>query len=182
MTTRLSAAVAEAIAEKRHTELENAARAVIGDREYFKSTELERLTGTPSSTWRYWVLVLPGTRELPARQKASVAADPAHPVAGGPGAGVPARGRLRTVRHELHHCCQRGPASAPPNHPCSRRGGGHRGALLLSISPAPNEPRTRWSPMGGSPPTASRGLRTVRFDLDEIDASLKPSIGQGVES
>ena len=26
------------------------------------------------------------------------------------------------------------------------------------------------------------GFRTVRFDLDEIDASLKPSIGQGVES
>ena len=51
------AAVAEAIAEMRHTELENAARAVIGDREYFNSTELERLTGTPSSTWRYWVSV-----------------------------------------------------------------------------------------------------------------------------
>jgi prophage regulatory protein len=57
MTTRLSAAVAEAIAEMRHTELENAVRAVIGDREYFNSTELERLTGTPSSTWRYWVSV-----------------------------------------------------------------------------------------------------------------------------
>lgn len=26
------------------------------------------------------------------------------------------------------------------------------------------------------------GLRTVRFDLNEIDTSLKPSIGQGVES
>ena len=37
MTTRLSAAVAEVIAEQRRIELENAARAVIGDREYFKS-------------------------------------------------------------------------------------------------------------------------------------------------
>jgi hypothetical protein len=57
MTTRLSAAVAEVIAEQRRIELENAARAVIGDREYFKSPELEKLTGTPSSTWRYWVSV-----------------------------------------------------------------------------------------------------------------------------
>ena len=47
------AAVAEAIAEMRHTELENAVRALIGDREYFNST------------------------------------DPAHSVAGGPGAGRP---------------------------------------------------------------------------------------------
>ena len=50
-------AVAEAIVEMRRTELENAARAVIGEREYFTSTELERLTGTPASTWRYWVSV-----------------------------------------------------------------------------------------------------------------------------
>ena len=58
MTTRLSAAVAEAIAEMRHTELENAVRAVIGDREYFNSTELEQPparhlppggTGSPSA-------------------------------------------------------------------------------------------------------------------------------------
>lgn len=48
------AVLAEALAEQRRTELENAARAVIGDREYFNSRELERLTGTPSSTWRYW--------------------------------------------------------------------------------------------------------------------------------
>ena len=48
------AVLAEALSEQRRTELENAARAVIGDREYFNSRELERLTGTPSSTWRYW--------------------------------------------------------------------------------------------------------------------------------
>ena len=48
------AAVAEAIAEMRHTELENAARAVIGAREYFTSKDLEELTGTKASTWRYW--------------------------------------------------------------------------------------------------------------------------------
>ena len=58
MNTKLdSDAVAKAIDEMRRTELENAAREVIGECEYFNSTELERLTGTPSSTWRYWVSV-----------------------------------------------------------------------------------------------------------------------------
>ncbi len=39
-------AVAEAIVEIRRIELENAARAVIGEREYFTSKDLEELTGT----------------------------------------------------------------------------------------------------------------------------------------
>ena len=52
--TRDPDAVAEAIAEMRRTELENAARSVIGEREYFTSKDLEKLTGTKASTWRYW--------------------------------------------------------------------------------------------------------------------------------
>ena len=57
MTARFTADPDSGLVERRRIELENAARAVIGDREYFNSTELERLTGTPSSTWRYWVSV-----------------------------------------------------------------------------------------------------------------------------
>jgi prophage regulatory protein len=57
MTARFTADPDSGLVERRRIELENAARAVIGDREYFKSPELERLTGTPSSTWRYWVSV-----------------------------------------------------------------------------------------------------------------------------
>ena len=47
-------AVAEAIVEIRRTDLENAARAGIGERAYFTSKDLEELTGTKASTWRYW--------------------------------------------------------------------------------------------------------------------------------
>jgi prophage regulatory protein len=45
-------AIAEAVAEAQRTELADAARAAIP--EYLGSLDLERLTGVPSSTWRYW--------------------------------------------------------------------------------------------------------------------------------
>ena len=51
------AVVAEAVFKARIRELEEAARAVIGDSEYFTATNLESLTGTPKSTWRYWASI-----------------------------------------------------------------------------------------------------------------------------
>ena len=56
-TVRFNAELDSALVEQRRIELENAARAVIGDREYFKSPELEKFTGTPASTWRYWASI-----------------------------------------------------------------------------------------------------------------------------
>jgi prophage regulatory protein len=53
-TVRSRAELDAALVEQRRMELENAARAAIGDREYFQSPELEKFTGTPASTWRYW--------------------------------------------------------------------------------------------------------------------------------
>jgi hypothetical protein len=51
------AVVAEAVFEARSRQLEEAARAVIGDSEYFTAGGLETLTGTPKSTWRYWASI-----------------------------------------------------------------------------------------------------------------------------
>jgi hypothetical protein len=50
-------AVAEAIFGARRAELEKSARDVIGEREYFTANELEQLTGTRPSTWRWWASV-----------------------------------------------------------------------------------------------------------------------------
>jgi hypothetical protein len=43
-----------AIADIRRAELEKDARAVIGECSYFTAANLEALTGTRASTWRYW--------------------------------------------------------------------------------------------------------------------------------
>ena len=62
MTTNLDPnAIARAIAQMRRTdaerlcsELANALRAVIGDQDYLDAKQLERITGTKASSWRYW--------------------------------------------------------------------------------------------------------------------------------
>ena len=65
MNTKLdSDAVARAIDEMRRTELENAAREVIGECEYFKAADLEVFTGTRASTWRYWSSIRKGPASL----------------------------------------------------------------------------------------------------------------------
>src|ERR1700738_1251321 len=54
MTTNTNArAIADAVAEAQRAELANAARAAMPASEYLDSPDLEQLTGTPASTWRY---------------------------------------------------------------------------------------------------------------------------------
>ncbi len=65
MTTNLDPdAVAQAVAEirrtERRTEWENAARAALGDCECFTANDLQALTGTRATTWRYWASVNEG--------------------------------------------------------------------------------------------------------------------------
>jgi predicted DNA-binding transcriptional regulator AlpA len=47
-------AIADAVAEAHRTEQVNAARAAMPASEYLDSLDLEHMTGTPASTWRYW--------------------------------------------------------------------------------------------------------------------------------
>jgi prophage regulatory protein len=47
-------AIADAVAEALRTEQVNTARAAMPASEYLDSLDLEQLTGTPASTWRYW--------------------------------------------------------------------------------------------------------------------------------
>jgi prophage regulatory protein len=47
-------AIADAVAEAQRTEQINAARAAMPQGEYLDSVDLEHMTGTPASTWRYW--------------------------------------------------------------------------------------------------------------------------------
>jgi prophage regulatory protein len=49
--------VAETFAEARRAELEKAAKAVIGDGQYFDANQLETFVGIRPSTWRYWASV-----------------------------------------------------------------------------------------------------------------------------
>jgi prophage regulatory protein len=46
--------IAETFAEAHRTEQVNAARAAMPASEYLDSLDLEHMTGTPASTWRYW--------------------------------------------------------------------------------------------------------------------------------
>jgi predicted DNA-binding transcriptional regulator AlpA len=46
--------IADAVAEAHRTEQVNAARAAMPASEYLDSLDLEHMTGTPASTWRYW--------------------------------------------------------------------------------------------------------------------------------
>ena len=55
-------AIAETVAEAQRTELEDAARPAMP--EYLGSLDLERLTGVPSSTWRYWSTIGEGPRSF----------------------------------------------------------------------------------------------------------------------
>ena len=49
--------VAQMIAEQHRRDLENAARAVVGEGAIFVDAgDLERITGTKKSTWRYWAM------------------------------------------------------------------------------------------------------------------------------
>jgi prophage regulatory protein len=48
------AGIAEAFADANRREAEDAARRALPATEYLDSTQLEQLTGTPASTWRYW--------------------------------------------------------------------------------------------------------------------------------
>jgi prophage regulatory protein len=50
-------AIADAVAEAQRIELANAARAALPASEYLDSLDLEQLTGTPASTWRYWASI-----------------------------------------------------------------------------------------------------------------------------
>jgi prophage regulatory protein len=45
------------IAEAKRAELENQARAATAAPEYLGSVDLEKLTGTKASTWRYWAMI-----------------------------------------------------------------------------------------------------------------------------
>jgi prophage regulatory protein len=49
-----SSTIADAVAEAQRNEHVNAARAAMPASEYLDSLDLEQLTGTPASTWRYW--------------------------------------------------------------------------------------------------------------------------------
>jgi prophage regulatory protein len=49
--------IAETIAELQRTELANAGRAAIGMTDYLSSQDLEKLTGTRASTWRWWASI-----------------------------------------------------------------------------------------------------------------------------
>lgn len=52
MTTNANAA--EAIADAERQELEASAKAALPTADYLTAPQLEQLTGTPASTWRYW--------------------------------------------------------------------------------------------------------------------------------
>jgi hypothetical protein len=47
-------AMAEALADAERQELEASAKAALPAAEYLTAPQLEQMTGTPASTWRYW--------------------------------------------------------------------------------------------------------------------------------
>ena len=47
-------AMAEALADAGRQELEASAKAALPAAEYLTAPQLEQMTGTPASTWRYW--------------------------------------------------------------------------------------------------------------------------------
>lgn len=46
--------IAKAIADAERQELEDSAKAALVAAEYLTAPQLEQMTGTPASTWRYW--------------------------------------------------------------------------------------------------------------------------------
>ncbi len=58
--------IAVAITRAQSAELEESARAVLGEvhADYLGSTGLEQLTGIPASTWRYWAINDTGPRSF----------------------------------------------------------------------------------------------------------------------
>jgi predicted DNA-binding transcriptional regulator AlpA len=58
--------IAAAVTEAQRAELEDSARAVLGEvrTDYLSSTRLQQLTGIPASTWRYWAINGVGPRSF----------------------------------------------------------------------------------------------------------------------
>jgi prophage regulatory protein len=54
----------EALRTARSALLEEAARAALPPTEYLSAPQLEQLTGTPASTWRYWAHIGSGPASL----------------------------------------------------------------------------------------------------------------------
>lgn len=90
--------IADAVAEAHRNEQVNAARAAMPASEYLDSLDLEHITGTPASTWRYWAHMF-GSTVIQVRSQTGVEAFERAFVARSPGDGDGMSPPERESRH-----------------------------------------------------------------------------------